>query len=147
MVSARTVGSFLIELSSESNETDLTNLKLQKMLFYAQAEHLARHGEPLFVDAIEAWRYGPVVSSVYAWLRGCGAYPITSFDVETDSSDLTEEQKEFLTGIAETYGKYSAPYLVRKTHEDPAWSSAWNPQRNNVIDLRALASVSRVDEW
>ena len=46
-------------------EEFMTNMKLQKMLYYQQGFHLAYFGEPLFDEEIEAWMYGPVVPSVY----------------------------------------------------------------------------------
>ena len=60
-MTAREVSSYLIEKSSQVNENDLTNLKLQKILFYAQAEHLRETGEPLLGEDFEAWKYGPLV--------------------------------------------------------------------------------------
>ena len=42
----------------------LTNMKLQKMLYYEQGFHLACFGTPLFNEDIEAWQYGHVVTCV-----------------------------------------------------------------------------------
>ena len=84
-ISARDVAAYFIQKSSEVNENDLTNLKLQKILFYTQAEHLHQRDVALFADPIEAWKYGPLVADVYNWLRGCGAYAITAFDIEADT--------------------------------------------------------------
>ena len=44
---------------------DLTNLKLQKLVYYAQGIHLAIYGKPLFNEAIKAWEHGPVVPELY----------------------------------------------------------------------------------
>ena len=55
MAKAKQVASFFIEKSSQLNENnDLTNLKLQKMLYFAQVEHLKKFKAPLFDDPIEA---------------------------------------------------------------------------------------------
>ena len=43
----------------------MSNLKLQKMLYYEQGFHLAKFNTPLFDEEIEAWMYGPVVPAVY----------------------------------------------------------------------------------
>ena len=43
----------------------ISNLKLQKMMYYRQGFHLAYFGTPLFDEDIVAWQYGPVVPSVY----------------------------------------------------------------------------------
>ena len=50
--------------ASATNGELVSNLKLQKLLYYVQGFHLAVFGEPLFEEEIEAWMYGPVVPSV-----------------------------------------------------------------------------------
>jgi hypothetical protein len=47
----------------------MTTMKLQKLVYYCQAWHLARYGEPLFPDEVQAWREGPVVPRLYAQHR------------------------------------------------------------------------------
>ena len=136
-------------MQSDSNtENDLTNLKLQKILYYAQAEYFQKFHSALFSDEIEAWEFGPVINDVYQWLKGCGAYPISSFDVGIDYSGITEEIIKFLDEIWEKYSKYSAFYLVDKTHDpsDP-WDAAHNDRSSNFIDLHMLETVKLQDEW
>ena len=54
----------------------ITNLKLNKLVFYAQVESLKKHGVPLFSDEIQAWEYGPVEPMVYrAFKKYEGATP------------------------------------------------------------------------
>ena len=62
---AERVADYIIRSAHESGEL-ITNLKLQKLVYYAQAWHLALFDEPLFDDPIEAWVHGPVVSSLYS---------------------------------------------------------------------------------
>ena len=52
----------------EHNDAPLSNLKLQKLLYYAQGHYLGDHAKPLFEDEIEAWVHGPVVRSIYHFL-------------------------------------------------------------------------------
>ena len=47
------------------NGYQVTNLKLQKTLYYVQGYYLARFGKPLFADEIVNWAYGPVVPEAY----------------------------------------------------------------------------------
>lgn len=148
MADVKAISSYFIERSSELNENDLTNLKLQKLLFYAQAESLKRGGKTLFDDTIEAWSYGPVVKSVYHWLKGCGAYPITTFDIETDTSSLSDKEKAALSEIWDNYSKYSAIFLVKKTHEDGSpWQKAFDRQMNNAIPIDSIKNASLANEW
>lgn len=56
----------VIAATNEAVGDSITNLKLQKLLYYLQGHWLATFDGPLFGDKIEAWRYGPVVPSVYS---------------------------------------------------------------------------------
>ena len=55
----------LLLYSADMGRELMTNMKLQKMLYYQQGFHLAYFGTPLFDKDIEAWMFGPVVPSVY----------------------------------------------------------------------------------
>lgn len=55
---------------ANAEDAELSNLKLQKLQYYAQGHHLAVYGQPLFADKIQAWSYGPVVPEVYHPVQG-----------------------------------------------------------------------------
>ena len=57
------------------NECQVTNLKLQKTLYYVQGYYLYRFGKPLFDDEIVNWAYGPVVPEAYFEFCSYGANP------------------------------------------------------------------------
>lgn len=146
MISAKSIASYFIDKSSKLDENnDLTNLKLQKILYFAQVENIKTNDAKIFSDDIEAWQYGPVVREVYDWLKGCGAYTITSFDVELDMSDIKDDVKQFLDEIWEKYNKYSAWHLVEKTHAPKsAWSIVYNNGRGDheVIPYEKLKATA-----
>jgi uncharacterized phage-associated protein len=144
--SALSVASYFIELAGESDENDLTNLKLQKLLYFAQGEYLARFGNTLFRDDIEAWKFGPVIRAVYSKYKTCGAFPITVFDYSPPSrsaDQLPEPVKTFLKKrVWENYGKYSASYLISRTHKlGGPWREAYREDSNAVISLEALRTA------
>lgn len=143
MTNAKQVASFFIEKSSQLNENnDLTNLKLQKILYFAQVEYLKQFGKVLFENDIEAWQYGPVIREIYEWLKVCGAYQISKFDIETATDGLDNKTLAFLEYIWGKYRRYSAFGLVDKTHEDgSAWSKTYNGGKGNfcVIPVDDLA--------
>jgi uncharacterized phage-associated protein len=64
MTTADAVADYLIALAHERGES-VNNLKLQKLLYYAQAWHLALHDEPLFPEKFQAWMTGPVIPAMY----------------------------------------------------------------------------------
>lgn len=100
----------------------ITNLKLQKILYYVQGMYLARFGERLFDDEIEAWTYGPVVRSVYNVYCLYGA--VSLYEPEDISlSGLTLEKQKFIDMVIMEKLKYSGSELVRMTHQEAPWKS------------------------
>lgn len=73
---AAIVNSFIAQ--NEVTHDSLTHLKIQKLLYFAQGWYMANYKCRLFDEAIEAWRHGPVVRSIYHALSGVGASEITS---------------------------------------------------------------------
>ncbi|HVB42482.1 MAG TPA: type II toxin-antitoxin system antitoxin SocA domain-containing protein [Streptosporangiaceae bacterium] len=111
---------------AEAEEEELSNLKLQKLLYYAQGHYLARHGRPLFSEQMQAWSHGPVVPEVYQAFKGFGTGPLEL--PESDSftwDDVDSATSEFLGMVWNTYGGYSAGRLRNMTHSEPPWRANW----------------------
>ena len=106
----------------------ITNLKLQKLLYYVQGFNLAIFEEKLFEENISAWQYGPVVPNVYHEFKGYG-YNSIIFDDENKPEELIldEERENVFNQVLEEYGKYSAIKLMNMTHEEAPW-------KNTVIE-------------
>lgn len=125
--SATEVAKYFIYLSSkrvvgENEEREgVTNLKLQKILYLAQAYFLAKVGRPLFVDSIEAWEFGPVVPSVYHKLK---KYKGEAMIATEDKAEISDEDKELLKKVWDAFGGYSASRLVDITHAHTPWKEA-----------------------
>lgn len=120
VASADKVADYLVWFTQEHGDP-LTNLKLQKLLYYAQGWYLALYGRPLFKDAIEAWVRGPVVRSV--WKR-YNSYKHTPITRRVARPELPALVTEHLKEILEVFGDYSAFTLERMTHEEPPWKNA-----------------------
>ena len=115
------VASFFIEIANANEDDYISNLKLQKLLYFAQGWNLALNDKKLFEDKIEAWKYGPVVSSIYYAYNENKSNPI--YKVKNgDYTNLSAEDIELLSTVQREYGKYSGNYLVALTHEeDTPW--------------------------
>ena len=114
------VANWLIEKANNADNGDsITNLKLQKLLYYMQGYYLAVFGKPLFEEDIEAWQYGPVVPKSYDKFStyGKGVLVPTSEGV----ASFKEEEEELLNEVFEVYNDYSAVGLMHKTHNEPTW--------------------------
>lgn len=94
---------------------DMTNMKLNKLLYFAQGHFLQKYGVPLFQDEIEAWDHGPVIPAVYDTYKRCGSKPIKEYG-ENIPTDMSPEAEEVLYGVARKYGKYTASALRNMTH-------------------------------
>lgn len=115
---------FLLELDSEAGDT-MSPLKLQKLLYYAQAWHYVFFKEPLFKEAIQAWRHGPVVPSQYkrfAEVPRNAAIPVENLNLKPVK--VSAEVRTLLDDIVIVYGEHSASYLEALTHSEEPWQEA-----------------------
>ena len=122
--------------SDEANGGELlTNLKLQKLLYYQQGYHLAQFGTPLFDEDIEAWMYGPVVPSVYDSYKKQGAAGLT-FDGETVM--LRPEEEELFNQVFDAFRDFSTIGLMNRTHGEKPWLEAVPHDRGTVISKESM---------
>ena len=123
---AREIAEWFLALA-EDVEADISNLKLQKLLYYAQGHFLARFRRVLFDDEIQAWAHGPVVPGVYHAFKDYGRGPIDA-DAAISASfnwDNFKEIEPFLLEIWDRYGSLAAWTLREKTHREPPWKDAF----------------------
>jgi len=144
--SATNVANYFIYLASQTFIDDneeregITNLKLQKILYFAQAYYLAKFNKPLFSNNIEAWEYGPVIPDVYRKFKKYGS---NSIILEEDESSLSEKDKEILSKeIWETFGGYSVSRLVDITHAHTPWKDAYASE-DKIISNKSLGEYYR----
>lgn len=135
---AKTVANYMIYIMSDAFD-DLTNMKINKLLYYAQGHYLSKFGKPLFDDRIEAWDHGPVVPAVYHAYKIYGDSPIKDYDPGL-LSQITPEAEDILYGVARQYGKYTASMLRNKTHVvGSPWDQVYRPNQSNIeIPLTAI---------
>jgi uncharacterized phage-associated protein len=98
----------------------ISNLKLQKLLYYAQGCFLAITDSPLFAEPIIAWGHGPVVESVYLEYKENGANGIV-FDDDFDFEAFTDDENNLLIEVFDTFGQYSAWKLREMAHNETPW--------------------------
>ncbi|MER3386496.1 MAG: DUF4065 domain-containing protein [Microcella pacifica] len=126
---------------AESEDAELDNLKLQKLLYYAQGHAFAALGQELFNDEIQAWAHGPVVPSIYRRFKSCGASPIPAEQSVPSDFDWDDyrDVESFLQRVWNTYGKYASWTLRNMTHRESPWLEHFNAdERSAVIPKSAL---------
>ena len=117
------IAEYFIYLSDKSDRP-ITNLKLQKFVYYAQAWHLVFFNRKLYDDPIEAWIHGPAIRSLYRKYKRSGFKTIEmSFD-EPSAEDLPKDIKLHLNDVWAAYGGYDARYLELLTHYEEPWQEA-----------------------
>jgi uncharacterized phage-associated protein len=123
----------------------MTAMKLQKLVYYAQAWALAWTEEPLFPEPIEAWQLGPVVRSLYHAHRGV-------FSVAEvpggDPDRLSLVDRQIVDAIVSHYGRMSPSALSDLTHEELPWRLARgnagpNDRSDNEISPESIATFYR----
>jgi len=118
------VAEFFIQIANQSDDK-MTNLKLNKLLYYSQGAYLTRTGKPLFSGPIEAWTLGPVIPVVYHRYKVCGCNPISAYEENIDCSPFTEEELEVLLDVMRQFGEYTDSKLVSLIRQpNTPWSHA-----------------------
>ena len=118
------VAKFFLAFANETGES-ITNLKLQKLVYYAQAWYLANYGKPLFADDFQAWIHGPVIPDLYQTYKTFGSGPIvTAFQLKDIEKDLDSDTAEYLNEVAKVYMPFGGYQLEMMTHKETPWLEA-----------------------
>lgn len=108
-------------VSAARVDDDFTTMKLQKLVYYSQAWHLADHGTQLFDDPIEAWSDGPVVRRL--WQRHIGAQSARGY--RFGSADrLSDADRALIAEVVQRYGRLSGDELSAISHDERPWLDA-----------------------
>lgn len=99
----------------------MTAMKLQKLVYYAQAWSLVWDEKPLFPEHIEAWAMGPVVPALYDVHRG--QYVVKQLP-RGNPEVLTAQERETVDAVLGFYGDKSSQWLADLTHQEAPWREA-----------------------
>ncbi len=123
---------------ARKRKIDISNLKLQKLLYYAQAWNLAFYGEPLFNEEFEAWIHGPVVPRQFHRFKH-----LRWATIDTDVEPVMDaELHAHLEKILEAYGKASANQLERLSHSESPWRDARGDLAPDVSSKTVISKPS-----
>lgn len=148
------ISRYVINYCNEKKQ-EITNLRLQKILYFIQASFLREKGlsEPCFRENIEAWSFGPVVREVYFEFRPYGNSPIPCIDeylvfdrnkilnsVFKKYSDPFEcdEDRKITDEMIDECNMLSVSRLVEITHKQKPWKDVYVPNMNNVISIESI---------
>lgn len=136
MKKAESVANYVIAYGMKIGHP-VSNLQLQKILYYIQVHFLKKKGIPFFKDEIEAWQFGPVIPTVFYQYAAWGPAPITMF--KTQKIDLEQEEKKDLEQIVKEKAVFSLLEIVADTHKKgKAWDLYYKVNKRNVIPKKAM---------
>lgn len=139
MESPIAIANFFIQKSFDTGQ-EITPMKVLKLVYLAHGWNLGLNNQPLINEAVQAWKYGPVVESVYREFKNFGNQQITSLgttlDIETFSivsPKLSDEiTVPLLEKVWQVYGKYNGLYLSTLTHQSGTpWDIVWNKENGS----------------
>lgn len=114
---------FIVRAYEDGIEAEMTNMKVQKLLYYSQSLHLALYDEPLFEEEIQAWRYGPVCPPAYKFYSEFEAQQLP-IPTQEFLLQIPEDKKSLLEEIWGYFGGYHAYRLSDMTHLEFPWKKA-----------------------
>jgi uncharacterized phage-associated protein len=120
----------------------MTAMKLQKLVYYAQAWSLVWDEEPLFDERIEAWANGPVSPDLY--FEHQGQFTVSKAP-KGDAKALTSDERETVDAILEHYGKKRAHWLSDLTHREDPWRNARRGLPDGVRSNRVISHASMAE--
>lgn len=116
-----------------TDKCPITNLQLQKILYFLQKKNLVDYGKCLFADDIQAWQFGPVVPDVYYQFCGFGSGSITmNYSIKLDETDI-----QMINPTVEDKRTKNPWDLVSETH---APGKAWDITYKNGLGNRKVIS-------
>ena len=148
------VARYVINYSNERGY-GISNLKLQKVLYFVQAYFLTATDsqQPCFYDKIEAWDFGPVVPNAYHEFKqyGSGSIPWIDSYIVFDSDNIwnshrepynpdviTPNDRKMIASVVDKFSKYSASGLVDLTHRQAPWRDAYRRFTNSEITIESI---------
>lgn len=119
------VARYVIDYSTK-NHCGISNLKLQKILYFTQAYFLMKYDISCFGDEIEAWDIGPVIPVVYNQYKQYGGNHIPTVKM---SDKYFLEKTNDIRFVVDMFKDFSAADLTKLTQSQAPWSNAWGKQK------------------
>lgn len=137
MYSVIDVANYII-LYCKRHNYSISNLKLQKLLYFVQAQFMVVLGKPAFYQEIEAWDFGPVVPEAYRHFKIWGSSEIPEVVARGAESKIRFQDQEIIDAILDQCASYSASYLVELTHNQKPWKEAYDGTYNRIITNESI---------
>lgn len=131
-----------ISLAQKENK-QLTNMQLQKLVYFAQGFNLALLNKPLYYNNTHAWQWGPVIPQLYKKLQQYGSGFVSNHIPVDDhtESNIPPQSNEIIKAVWNYYGTYTGGQLSSITHQKSSpWSITWAEKQFSIIPLERIAA-------
>jgi uncharacterized phage-associated protein len=150
----RAVANYVLDLAEQHGRT-VSNLSINKIVYFLHAYFLARFGRPLVTAKIEAWNYGPVFREIYREFKKFEDRPINgrAYRIRPETGteelckcDFSSEEQEFLERLSSEFVGFSASALVSMSHEKGGpWDQVWN--HSSKVNASMHISDDLIKNW
>ncbi|CCG41827.1 Panacea domain-containing protein [Magnetospirillum molischianum] len=114
MADVRDVAAFILRQCGE-----MTAMKLQKLVYYAQVWSLVWDERPLFPQRIEAWANGPVCPDLYRLHQGL--FRVGPHEIPGNPDEIDGDGQDTIRGVLNFYSDKSAQWLSDLSHQEAPW--------------------------
>lgn len=122
-----------LTLAKRDTITDMTQMKLNKLMYLAQAQYLAATNHRLFNERMEAYKHGPVVPSLRSRFSDYKDQALTETPFDDQILErMPQDMSSFIEQVWNKYKHSSASQLRDMTHHDPAWKSVYQPEDKHI---------------
>lgn len=143
---ATQVARYILTLDAARPKPDVTQLKLQKLLYLAQANYLASTGHRLFSASVEAFDNGPVVYRVLKAYSAFADSVIAPASTECNFTTVPRDARAFLDAVWDRYKDWSSTELWNLTHSQRPWMDHYEPGAfRKAIPDEAMAEYFRAE--
>ena len=157
MYDVRDVANFTLDFA-EQRRLSITNLALQKLLYFVHGWFFSLYEQPLIKNKFEAWKYGPVQRVIYDQFKSFKDGPIrnlraTYIDPMTGNAvykepRIAEDHATVIRSVLEKYERYTAGQLVEESHmEDGPWEYVWQQAEEAIYPGMRIPDTLILDHF
>ena len=131
MYDALDVAEYVIHYE-HSQDRSISNLRLQKLLYFVQAQFWVTHNRACFSDAMQAWKFGPVIPVVYRKYMFYGSLDFPQALV-TETDKIDDDDQALIQEALKQCAQYSTSTLIALTHGQQPWKEAYAREGDKTI--------------
>lgn len=134
MLDVRAIANVILD-QADRGDIAVTNMALNKIVYFVHCDYLLEQGEPLVSAKIEAWKHGPVFREIYQAFKGWGDQAIRSRATKVDpiSGEVVKaavhfghNEAPYIAGLIDRYVHFSAAQLRALSHSAGGpWHVVW----------------------